>query len=145
MSNIKPLIHNMVAAIAGTLAAGFAIAAVQSVNSRLYPPPAGLDWNNPAAVTAFFRTLPPAAFLVVLAAYAVGVTLGAWLAGKLSATFPHRQTIIVTALFFAASVMNLMNLPHPGWFWAANLTLVPVAGWLALRLLGAPKPAAPEE
>jgi hypothetical protein len=139
MQNIKPLIHNIVAAIAGTLAAGFTIAAVQSVNARLYPPPAGMDWKNAEAVAAFFRALPLTAFLVVLAAYAIGVTLGAWLAGKLSANFPHRQTIIVTALFFAASVMNLMSLPHPGWFWIANLTLVPVCGWLALRLLGTPK------
>ena len=51
------------------------------------------------------------------------------------------EAIIVTALFFIASLMNLFALPHPVWFWVANLVLVPAAGWLALRLLGPDKPA----
>lgn len=145
MSNLRPLIHNIVAAIAGTLAGGMGIALVQGINGKLYPPPAGFDWQDKQAVAAYAKTLPVGAFLVVLASYAVGVTLGAWLAGKLSATFPHRQAFIVTALFFAASIMNLLSLPHPGWFWIANLVLVPVCGWLALRLLGMPKATAAAE
>ena len=136
------IVRNIVAAIAGTIAGGVSIALIQGLNGRLYPPPPGLDWKNSEAVAAYAKTLPAGAFLVVLASYAVGVTLGAWLAGKLSADFPYRQAIIVTGLFFIASLMNLFALPHPAWFWAANLILVPVAGWLALRLLGTPKPAA---
>jgi hypothetical protein len=136
------IVRNIVAAIAGTIAGGVSIALIQGLNGRFYPPPPGLDWKNSEAVAAYAKTLPAGAFLVVLASYAVGVTLGAWLAGKLSADFPYRQAIIVTGLFFIASLMNLFALPHPAWFWAANLILVPVAGWLALRLLGTPKPAA---
>ena len=139
------IVRNIVAAIAGTIAGGVSIALIQGLNGRLYPPPPGLDWKNSEAVAAYAKTLPAGAFLVVLASYAVGVTLGAWLAGKLSAAFPHSQAIIVIGLFFAASVMNLLSLPHPGWFWIANLVLVPTAGWLALRLLGAPKPTAAAE
>lgn len=135
------IVRNIVAAIAGTLAGGISIALIQGLNGRLYPPPPGLDWKDTAAVTAYAKTLPAGAFLVVLASYAVGVTLGAWLAGKLSATFPNRQAVVVTGLFFIASLMNLFALPHPVWFWIANLVLVPAAGWLALRMLGPDKPA----
>ena len=140
MTTMIEIVRNIVAAIAGTLAGGISIALVQGLNGRLYPPPPGLDWKNTEAVAAYAKTLPAGAFLVVLASYAVGVTLGAWLAGKLSATFPYRQAIVVTGLFFVASLMNLFALPHPVWFWVANLVLVPVCGWLALRVLGAPQP-----
>ncbi|MDP2137231.1 MAG: hypothetical protein Q8J74_05205 [Candidatus Didemnitutus sp.] len=84
----------------------------------------------------FIRTLPLAALLLVLASYFVGVTAGAWLAGRLSFTAHRRQVIMVTLLFTAASVMNLLAFPHPAWFWAANFAVVFGGGWIALFLLG---------
>jgi hypothetical protein len=142
MNNIKALVQNVVAAVLGAISGGVAIMLVQRINVSLYPAPEGFNWADKQAVAEFFKTLPPAAFLVVLFGYLVGVTVGAWVAGKLSANAAHRQALLVTILFFAASVMNLLSLPHPIWFWVANLVIVPVAGSLALRLLGTPKPAA---
>lgn len=138
MSDIRSLIQNIVAAVLGTIAGGVSIMLVQRLNVSLHPAPAGFDWSDQAAVAEFFRTLPAAAFLVVLAGYFIGVALGSWVAGKLSANTPQRQAVLVTLLFLAASVMNLLSLPHPAWFWVCNLALVPAGGWLALRLLGTP-------
>lgn len=139
MNDLKSLLQNIAAAVLGTISGGVAIMLVQRLNVSLYPAPEGFNWSDQQAVAAFFKTLPPGAFLVVLAGYLIGVTVGAWVAGKLSAQVPHRQAVLVTLLFLAASVMNLLSLPHPAWFWIANLIVVPVAGWLALRLLGSPK------
>lgn len=133
---MKEILRNTLAAMAGAAVGMVLISLVQLLSAKLYPLPAGLDPADRAAMGEFIRTLPLAAKLLVLASYLVGVTGGAWLAGRLSFTAHHRQALMVTALFGVASVLNLMSFPHPAWFWVANLAAVAAAGWLALKLLG---------
>lgn len=126
---MKILLRNILAAVAGALAGGLVIMLVQLVNWLLHPPPAGLDISDQAAMAAHMAAAPLSALLVVLLSYLLGVTAGAWLAARLSANCHWRQGIIVGVLFFFASIGNLMKLPHPVWFWIANLVIVPVAAW----------------
>lgn len=126
---MKILLRNILAALAGALVGGLVIMAVQLINAKLYPLPAGVDPSNREAFAAYVAALPVGAFLIILLSYLVGVTAGAWLAARLSANCHWRQGIIVGVLFFFASIMNLMSLPHPVWFWVANLVIVPVAAW----------------
>lgn len=103
---------------------------VQMINTRFYPPPEGMNPADREALAAYVSTMPVGAFAVVLLSYLIGVMAGAWLAARLSANCHWRQGIIVGVLFFFASVMNLMSLPHPVWFWIANLLIVPAAAWV---------------
>ncbi len=132
---MKEIIRNTFAAMVGAVTGVVLISMLQIFSQRLYPLPAGLDPANKEAMGEFIRTLPATAMLLVLASYAIGVTVGAWLAGKLSHNADRRQAVMVTILFVAASVMNLLAFPHPLWFWVANFAVVIGGGWLAVRLL----------
>lgn len=132
---MKEVLRNTLAAMAGALTGLMFILAIQQLAQRLYPLPAGLDTKDAVAMAAYFQTLPLGAFLMVLLSYFVGVTAGAHVAGRFSSDGGPRQAVMVTGLFVVASLMNLFTLPHPAWFWAANLATVVAAGWLGIKLL----------
>ncbi len=133
---MKEVLRNTLAALAGALTGIMLISAIQILSQRvLYPLPADLNTKDAAAMAAYFKTLPAGAFLMVLVSYFVGVTAGAHVAGRFSSDGGPRQAIMVTGLFVVASVMNLLALPHPAWFWVANFAVVFFAGWLGIKLL----------
>jgi hypothetical protein len=133
---MKEILRNVLALLAAAMVGSILIACIQAVGGKLYPPPPGMNFTDRAAVEQFMATLPLPAFLIVLGSYLVGVTASAWLACKLSVTEKLRQGVMIGVLFIVASVMNLTSIPHPAWFWVANLVIVPVAAWLGLRLAG---------
>lgn len=133
MGSLQLLLRNIVAALAGAVLAFLLIFAAQLIGSRFYPAPAGLDYRDPVAMGEFVKTLPPGAFVAVLLGYFVGVAAGAWLATRISVSRHPRQGMMVGAFFFVASLANLVTIPHPAWFWVANLILVPLAAWLGMH------------
>ncbi|WP_415908972.1 hypothetical protein [Oleiharenicola sp. Vm1] len=139
---MNEVLRNTLAALAGALTGMMLILAVQTVSQRVfYPLPPDLNPKDAAAMAAYFKSLPTGAFLLVLLSYLVGVTAGAHVAGRFSSDGGPRQGVMVTGLFIVASLMNLLALPHPAWFWIANFAVVIFAGWLGLKLL--PQRAAP--
>jgi hypothetical protein len=132
MGNWKILVRNLVAAVLGVVLAFILIAVAQVISARIHPPPPGLDFRDPVVMAEYIRTVPVGVLIAVLLGYFIGVAGGAWLATRLSASRHKRQGLMVGALFFIASVMNLSSFPHPAWFWVANLGLVPLAAWLGM-------------
>ena len=133
MGSLRIVLRNILAALAGTVLAVVLIFVAQVISSRVYPPPAGLDFNDRAAMSAYIREMPIGALIAVLLGYFVGVVAGSWLATRISVSRHARQGMMVGVLFFVASLVNLRNIPHPAWFWGANLLVVPLAAWLGLH------------
>lgn len=130
---MPPVVRNILAVLAGIVAGGIVISMIQAINSRLYPLPAGFDPANREMVRQHVASLPPLAFCVVLLSYAAGIPIAVFLAARLSATAPARQGVLIAAFFGAASVMNLLALPHPTWFWVANFAVLFFALWAGIR------------
>ena len=124
--------RNIAAALLGVIVGAVLISLLQYVNLRFFPLPEGLDPKDREAMTAYIATLPAGAFAGVLLSYFVGVAAGTWLTARISANSHARQALMVGMLFLVASVLNLSSLPHPAWFWAANLVLVALATWLGV-------------
>jgi hypothetical protein len=131
---MSPLVRGTVAVMAGVMAAFLVIMLVQLLGAVLYPAPAGFDPKDPEALTALTASLPLGAFLMVLLGYLLGAVAGGYLAARLA---PSRRAVhagIVAAFLLAGSIMNLVSIPHPAWFLAANLLIVAVVPVLAGRL-----------
>lgn len=133
MPQLKEILRNTLAAMAGALTGILLISALQLLSAMIYPIPEGVDRQDAQAMGEFIRALPLPAMFLVLGGYLIGVSGGAWVAGRLSFTVPRRQVFMVTGVFLIASVMNLTSFPHPPWFWVANLGAVLYGGWLALK------------
>lgn len=128
---MPPIVRSAGAVIAGAAAAIAIISGVQALSASLYPPPVGLDYNDAEAMRAWVASLPAGALLLVLASYLVGALAGGFVAARLAPAWPTRHAAVIAGLLTVASLMNLSALPHPAWFWVANLAIVaavPMAG-----------------
>lgn len=132
---MKAVLASLLAIFLGAVAGGILIAAIQCCGMFIYPPPSEFDWKDKEAVNALMANAPVGALLLVLLAYAVGTTGGAFVATLLARRVRLVHGLIVGALFLAASLGNLRSIRHPEWFAILNLGLIPPAAYLGARLV----------
>jgi hypothetical protein len=134
---MAPRARRVVGVILGVLLALAITFVVETLNGKLYPPPPGTDFADPASVKAAMAMMPKAALGVVLAGWALAALAGTWLAAR----FAHPSgwpPLTVGIILLAAAVMNMYMIPHPLWFWLLGVAIYPVATWVGARLGGTP-------
>lgn len=102
-----------------------------SAAGKISPPPAGFDASDHEALRAFASTMPSTALWIMLLAHAIGSFAGGWVVGRWTGAV--RTATIVALLMLAGGVWNLVDIPHPTWFWADGLTYLPMA-WLGFNM-----------
>lgn len=120
----------------GAMVAVACVFAIEWVGTMLYPPPLGIDYDNPADLERLMTLVAPAQLAIVVFGWFLGALLGAWSANA----FARRALAgwAVALLVVALCVFNLLALPHPAWMWACGILLPPLGGWLAQRLAKVP-------
>lgn len=134
LPTVSTLLRNLIALVGGAIVAGVCIAVVETLGALAYPPPANFDPSNEQAMRAFIASLPPGAFVYVLAAYFTGTLAGVFVATRFSLRRPSRQGTLLGMVFLIAGIVNFLKYPHPLWFMAAALAMFPGAIWLGVRL-----------
>jgi cytochrome c biogenesis protein CcdA len=134
--------RNILAVIAGIIAAAVAVFLVETAAHSLLPAPAGMDATNAESIQANMRNLPLSSFLAILAAWCVGSFVG----GLVAAMVSRQQKMLcafITALFILGSgIATMIMIPHPIWFWITAILLPLPCAWIAARLAGARSPEA---
>lgn len=118
--------------VAGLVAAFACIYAIELACMQLYPPPAGMDYSDPAAVERMMAQIPVAALAIVAFAWFVGALVGGWIANAIAAR--AWAGWIIAALLVAGAVATMVMIPHPAWMWVAGVAAPLLGGWLAQRL-----------
>ena len=127
------MIRNILSVLAG-LAAGMAVnMGFVIANGILFPAPEEFDWQDAAMASEYFATLPALAFALVLTAHLGQAFVGGWVAAKISETNPMSVALTVGALTLVAGVINMMNMPLPGWMWI-EMPLYLLVAWLAGKI-----------
>jgi hypothetical protein len=106
-----------------------------------YPPPAGLDYHDKAALAQYSAQIPTQEFLLLLANYAVCSLVGGIMATTVSGRDGKAYAIIVGIVLTLAEVFNVMMMPQPFWFSAMSLLMhLPFAflGYLLVRKKATP-------
>jgi hypothetical protein len=111
---------------------------VQSANYQLFPPPAGLDYNDPKQLEQIVDAMPLAALWMLELSYA----LGCFVAGVVTAAGGRGRRVtlaaIVGGIFTVLGFVNLAQFPAPIWLAVlTTITYVPatVAGSLVFSRL----------
>ena len=128
------MLRSLMAVLAGTLALPLVVAGVEGMGHLAYPPPAGIESMNWDEMRQAFAGLPAAAFAFVFAAWMAGALCGSWLSAWIAGRAPFVHGGIVGGLGLAATVANLVMLPHPLWLaiaGPAGVVLATLAGILA--------------
>lgn len=96
------------------------ISLVQYISHWVYPPPQGLDLQNPEHLAQFVAGLPLGAFWMLEASYLMGSLAGGGVIGRFATRQPTRLALGLGALLTVFNVLNLASIPHP--LWVAVLT-----------------------
>lgn len=128
-------IRYIAAAFVGIVLAMALVAGIEAIGHAVYPLPAGLNFKDPAQVQAYFNGLGFGEFAFVLAAWIVSTFVGGVVAASIARTRPFLFAAFVGAVILAATIANMVLLPHPLWF--SVLAVVGIllatygAGWVA--------------
>jgi hypothetical protein len=124
-----------IAVLVGVVLSTVIFLALESVGHRLYPPPSGVNFHDPAAIKAYMAALPVGALLLVLLAYAVGSLTGGLVATLIAGRAGITPALIVGAVLTALGVTNLVSIPQPLWFAISSTLLYIPFSWLGSRVL----------
>jgi len=123
------------AVIAGVVVAFAVIAGIEAIGHQVYPVPAGLDLSKPKLIQEHVQNLPLGALLFVLVAWLAGAFIG----GVVAAFVARARAVLVSAtvgtLVLAATIANLIMIPHPLWMAVAGIAGVVLAAWFAGRIM----------
>jgi hypothetical protein len=128
------VVRSILAVGAGLVLANLVIFSVQILIVVIFPYPEGVGRWNADAVKAHIEQhgFPTDVLLFVLAGYALGAFAGGFVAAWIARRALAVHAGVIAALLMAASVMNMLSIPHPIWFWIACLAV-----FLPFALIGA--------
>lgn len=114
--------------LVGLLTMWLTVAALEFLGHAMFPPPAGLDPQNPEHLQMIFAAAPVGAFVMLVVAWAGGSFVGGWVAARIARH--ARAAAVAVALFVMAGVAGMIVIvpDHPTWVAALGLLLpIPVA------------------
>jgi hypothetical protein len=116
---------------AGILVAFATMFAINLAGHQIYPLPSDLNLNDPQAVGAAMRAMPPGAFAFVLIAWFVGALDG----GVVAAAISRRAWTVwpVAAIVAAAGIVVMLMIPHPALL-QIGAAVAPLLGGFAASL-----------
>ncbi len=123
-----------IALVVGATVASTLIAATEALGHAVYPIPAGLDVANLQQFEGYVQSLPVGALLFVAAAWAVGAFAGGMSAALVAGSHPRLFAYLIGGLVLAATIANLISVPHPAWVVAVGITGIGLASIAAATL-----------
>lgn len=117
--------------VVGIVAAFATIFVAEMAGHSLFPPPAGVDYDDPAQLAAMMERLPLGGKVAVVVAWFLGALVGGAAANRIAGR-ALAGWIVAVAIVLAAYV-TMATIPHPGWMWTAGVLLPLAAGWIAQR------------
>lgn len=105
------------------------------VSGKIIPPPANADVTTMEGLKASLHLFEPKHFVFPFLAHALGTLVGAVVATVLAPGRSAVPAFAIGALFLLGGIANVIMLPAPAWFSAADLLLayLPTA-WLGKAL-----------
>jgi sugar phosphate permease len=130
------VVRSILAVGAGLVLANVVIFTVQILIVVLFPYPEGVERWNADSVKAHIdqHGFPTDVLLFVLIGYALGAFMGGLVAAWIARRAPAVHAGAIAVLLMAASVMNMLSIPHPVWFWIGCLTVFLPFALMGMRL-----------
>jgi hypothetical protein len=129
--------RGLLAVLAGMVTGFVIIFAIEALGHSIYPPPAGLDMNNPTTAFAYVQNMPVGALLFIALAHFAAALFGN-VVTLLVAKRKRLPAIIFSVLLIAGTGSLFVMMPHPLWFMFVDLLGVLLAIILVFRLIKSP-------
>ena len=126
------LLRNALAVIAGVAIGGGVNTALIALSPSVIAPPAGVNVNDTASLSASMHLFEPRHFVMPFLAHAFGTLAGALAACLIAATHKVPIAYAIGAIFLCGGVAASFMIPAPKWFIALDL----VAAYLPMAWVG---------
>ena len=126
--------RTLLAVIVGLVAMVASVAAIELLSSALYPPPAGVDYHDPAQLRAAMPGIPWQAKALVVLAWTLGALAGAFVAACIARAHRRGVALSIGVLMLVLVSISLVTIPHPAWMLALGLLLPLPAALLGREL-----------
>ena len=130
------MLRAVVATIVGVVVAVFFVGTIEGLGHFVFPPPPGVDPNNPEQLAKLINAMPLGALLFVVAAWIIGAFCGALAATRIATNSAPVPALVVGAVVTLSILYTFYIIPHPLWMMAAGLALPLPTAWAAARLTG---------
>ena len=121
------ILRQIGAVLLGMICGGITVGLIEMINGMLYPQPAEVA-GDPERLAQWIATLPVLAFLILLVAWSAGFFVGPYVARQTAADRSMIPCAIVWVVLVAATLANLVMLPHPWWVSLAAMVSAVVGG-----------------
>ncbi len=128
--------RTILAVIFGTIAMAICVGAIEALGHGLYPPPPGIDLNDPEALKTLIAQMPMMALVFVVLAWAVGSLVGGFVAAKVSHLHKQGAAIAIGVIMILLAGISLVMIPHPIWMIACAVVLPIPLALLGRKLAG---------
>jgi hypothetical protein len=133
-ARMHPILRSIVSVLAGILVGFIVVAGVEFANAALFPLPAGLDLEDTAAVKQALAHAPVASLILVIVGWCLSALLGAWVAARIAHASKVLHGMIVGIFLLGAAITDLLEFPHPLWFWICGLLIFLPASYIGSGL-----------
>lgn len=131
---MPPAMRSFFAVVAGMVVAVTVVSMCDLLAGTLHPVPEGFDLTNAEQVRAHAASAPTGALLVVALGWLLGPFAGGLVAARVAERSRALAAWVIAGLLFAATLANLVAIPHPLWMSLVAVLGIPFAGFLAVRL-----------
>jgi hypothetical protein len=126
------MLRNILVFVLAFVAGNVIIMLVQGLNMAVFPPPAGFDWSDPAAVERMVAAMPFGAYVGVELAYVFGCLVCGLVIGAFAGSRPMLLAAIAGVLFTLAGFANIAMIPMP-----VAMAVLTTVTYVPCTLLGA--------
>lgn len=127
------MLRKISAVLLGVVVASATVMLVEWLGHQVYPPPPGLNFKDPVQLQQYTSSLPLGAFLFILLGWLLGTLCGGLAACYVAREKPLVFASIIGAVMLAATITNLILIPHPTWFSIGGIIVIGVGTLLASR------------
>ena len=129
------LLRNVLAVIAGLVAACVVNMSIIHCGSFVVSPPPGADMNTVEGIRAAMPQMTPIHFLTPLLAHALGTLAGGLAAAVTAASHKMTLALVIGVIFLGMGIAMVSMVGGPVWFIVCDLGLayVPMA-WLGAKI-----------
>ncbi|WP_372974873.1 hypothetical protein [Muriicola sp.] len=132
---MNPIFRNILAVIAGLVIGSAVNMFFISLNGRVITLPEGADVSTMEGLAESMWLFEPKHFIFPFLAHAMGTLVGAYFAARIAANRKMLFAMVIGVAFLAGGIINVINLPAPGWFSTLDLLLAYIPmGWLGGKL-----------
>jgi hypothetical protein len=121
------MIRKILGVVAGVVAGGLVVFAVEAVGHAVFPPPPGLDTSDPETMKTMMQSLPVGALLCVVVAWVLGAFAGGAVAALVGRSLG--PALVTGALQLLFGIVTMVMIPHPLWMIALGIVLPLPAAW----------------